>query len=117
MKEEIKEKWVAALRSGDYQQGTGYLHRTDGGQDQYCCLGVLCELAIADGIPVDVHKVPTGGYYQYGGKDSFLPREVIAWAGMEGNDDPEVHEDGSLSILNDTGHSFAKIADLIEENL
>ena len=32
-----KKKWVAALRSGRYMQGLGYLH--DHGT--YCCLGVL----------------------------------------------------------------------------
>lgn len=37
MDSKIKEQWVAALRSGKYKQGTGYLNR-DG---KFCCLGVL----------------------------------------------------------------------------
>jgi hypothetical protein len=38
MDKELKEKWVAALRSGEYQQGRYYLRSED---DRYCCLGVL----------------------------------------------------------------------------
>lgn len=39
----LTEKWVAALRSGDYRQGMGMLK--SGTQDmQYCCLGVLCDV-------------------------------------------------------------------------
>lgn len=34
-----KEKWIAALRSGNYKQGTGKLY--DSETDAYCCLGVL----------------------------------------------------------------------------
>jgi hypothetical protein len=40
VEELAKTKWVAALRSGKYRQGTGRLRTKDGG---YCCLGVLCE--------------------------------------------------------------------------
>jgi len=41
---ELKNKWLAALRSGDYVQGNTFLLK-DG---KYCCLGVLCELAAKD---------------------------------------------------------------------
>jgi hypothetical protein len=37
MNQVIKEKWVAALRSGEYKQTKGYLRNKKG----YCCLGVL----------------------------------------------------------------------------
>ncbi len=36
--QEIKDKWVAALRSGEYRQGTFQLKSQKG---YYCCLGVL----------------------------------------------------------------------------
>lgn len=39
MNKEIANKWAAALRSGDYPQGTGRLY--DG--KAFCCLGVLVE--------------------------------------------------------------------------
>ena len=49
MTEEQKERnrlWVKALRSGDYLQGDGQLHRTDTEPDEsFCCLGVACDIA------------------------------------------------------------------------
>lgn len=47
MKAELKAKWVEALRSGKYQQGTNYLKRTDTPNNEpvYCCLGVLCDIS------------------------------------------------------------------------
>lgn len=43
MDQELKAKWVAALRSGQYKQGDGCLH--DKASDTYCCLGVLLTVA------------------------------------------------------------------------
>ena len=37
----LKDKWIAALRSGKYKQGKGALQRNE----SFCCLGVLCEVA------------------------------------------------------------------------
>ena len=51
MKQEIKQQWITALRSGNYPQGRGYLRRIDDdGKEGYCCLGVLCELAVNAGV-------------------------------------------------------------------
>lgn len=39
---DLRDRWAAALRSGEYQQiRTGYLSSVDGD----CCLGVLCKIA------------------------------------------------------------------------
>lgn len=35
---ELVEKWLIALRSGEYKQGMGQLRSIN---DEYCCLGVL----------------------------------------------------------------------------
>lgn len=40
MKPSLKKKWVAGLKSGNFQQGPGYLVN----RDQFCCLGVLREV-------------------------------------------------------------------------
>ena len=40
MKKELIEQWIAALRSGEYQQGRERLK--DG--DNFCCLGVACDI-------------------------------------------------------------------------
>lgn len=44
-KEELKQDWLRALRSGEYDQGMGVL-RIDraGPRREHCCLGVLCEI-------------------------------------------------------------------------
>lgn len=56
---EFAEKWVAALRSGEYKQGTNYLFNES--KDSYCCLGVACvinnvdkNLLMSRGWPVDI---------------------------------------------------------------
>ena len=46
MNKEVKKKWVDALRSGEYAQGRSSLRD----HDEYCCLGVLCELAVKEGV-------------------------------------------------------------------
>lgn len=38
----FKEKWLKALRSGEYKQGQSELYN---GEDKYCCLGVACDVA------------------------------------------------------------------------
>lgn len=42
MKKKIAEKWVAALRNGNYKQTTYTYYQEE--DNSYCCLGVLCEL-------------------------------------------------------------------------
>lgn len=41
MDPKVKETWLAALRSGKFNQGRTALKDRN---DNYCCLGVLCEL-------------------------------------------------------------------------
>ena len=47
MKIELKQKWLAALRSGEYKQCTGSLSgiAMDDSGVGYCCLGVLAKVA------------------------------------------------------------------------
>lgn len=116
MNPSIKALWVAALRSGEYQQGMGQL-KTKGG---FCCLGVLCDLAAKEGV----------GYWNpyepifetdEGGAATFLPDAVQAWAGLPAGN-PGVMRDGdeliTLSALNDErGFDFTEIANVIEKQL
>lgn len=111
MKKEIMEKWVAALRSGEYKQTTGELKNFVG----HCCLGVLCELAVEEDI------VSYDPYFRsFEGTKSTLPRKVLSWANLKWSNPtiPETDHEGfniSLAELNDTGSSFEKIADIIEK--
>lgn len=89
MKQEIKDEWVKRLESGQYQQGQGHLRTED---DKYCCLGVLCEMAVEQGVIERWHRDydDGSGAWFYGEKsDSHLqstvdlPRPVQEWAGLE----------------------------------
>jgi hypothetical protein len=110
MKPEIKQKWVEALRSGDYKQTKGMLRRTTPEQS-YCCLGVLTDLYI---------KENNGNWNNYAGKTS-LTHSVKEWAGLKVNDPTLTRNHGNIIsciIANDKcGYGFNKIADLVEENL
>ena len=120
MNPEIKAQWVAALRSGEYKQGNEYLHRGD----TFCCLGVLCDLAIEAGAPeVKENRHPDGSISTYNGSESYLPSSVVEWAGLSCSDpflvfkSGEVNECHPVSDFNDCGATFDEIADLIEAQL
>ena len=122
MNPEIKERWLKALRSGEYKQGTGWL-QMDG---KYCCLGVLCAI-VADEIDLPVEErtdVTNATIVTYGRPndktDTDLPNKVVEYVGL-GSSDPvvEVATDykRTLSNLNDNGMTFLEIADIIEREL
>ena len=120
MNEDIKKKWLEALRSGKYQQGTGFLQK----EGRYCCLGVLCDLfAEDDDCDGEWVQAATGAmkFKPSGdpGRHDFLPVPVSEWADLEhGPYDPIIGEgDDTLSQLNDHGKTFKEIADVIEEHL
>ena len=51
MNPRIKDLWVKALQSGKYRQGQLRLIREQKTYGtEHCCLGVLCELALAEGV-------------------------------------------------------------------
>lgn len=113
MNQEIKWRWVEALRSDKYRQTTDALRRGE----RFCCLGVLCDLAVKDGIVTQY--VDEYHHYYYADQDAVLPAKVIEWAGVP-DSDPDVTCNGeatTLANLNDNGKSFAEIADLIEEQM
>lgn len=119
MKREIAKRWAEALTSGKYKQTKGRLQRTKpGGKGEpvgFCCLGVLCELAVADGVipPAYCPDHLSGG--MYGGLWSTLPDEVQEWAGAE-VDDPRLEPDHApASYLNDKeGKTFEELAEAIK---
>ena len=117
MDPKIKAWWLEALRSGEYKQGTGYLRRSD----KFCCLGVLCNLAVEAGAPkVEEDLLPTENVFIYNGSELVLPSSVMEWAGLNSSDPTLVVEIGGasdyhpVSYYNDSGLTFNVIADLIE---
>ena len=131
MKPEIKDKWLAALRSGEYLQGAHRLKRTDAdGQTAYCCLGVLCDLAVKEGVipePVNIDLINDNPVWSYGitgeGDDrdsswTTLPDSVQEWAGLHENDPVVGPSRLCISTYNDRhGLDFEDIADLIDRYL
>jgi hypothetical protein len=127
MNPEIKAQWVADLRSGQFEQGRGYLNM----EGKLCCLGVLCEQAVKAGVIEARPLEHDSAVIVYDGKSDTLPDSVVRWAGLpEGEGvtnprNPNVEVDDtsvSLAELNDgengwTRRTFGQIADLIEDQL
>lgn len=128
MKKEVLSKWIEALRSGDYTRGEGYLCRTDDdGDELHCCLGVLCELAIKDGVKITkAYRDEDETIVSFNDYQDFLPEEVATWAGLPHKNPSVEHLSGGdfedfeltepLSDLNDQGYSFQQIAEILETN-
>lgn len=132
MNTEVKEKWIAALRSGKYEQGSEKLRSVTG----YCCLGVLCDLYSQEqnqewefrGAFEEENTQPMD-YWYFDGQGEFLPETVREWAGLSiaspkvkvnvtGEDDEDDwFYNNEIANLNDSGYTFNALADLIEEQL
>ena len=111
MDPDIKKKWVAALRSGEYRQGTGKL-QTLGGTN--CCLGVLLRVQGQDVI--ELYRDEDGTFSFLNVEVSHVPLDFAAGLTLA--------QQGRLAKMNDGDrledvppHSFEQIADYIEKNL
>jgi hypothetical protein len=104
MKEALKKKWVAALRSGKFTQYTAGALVTHGGSEgaAHCCLGVLCAISPA---------VMKRAKFQYDTGGGYLPGKALEYAGFTAITQEE------LIKKNDNGTSFSRIATYIEKNL
>lgn len=98
MKKSVVNKWVKALRSGKYKQGTDHLKRNG----KYCCLGVLCSIT-------KMKNWKTMNYLSYN------IREQLGLNSDVGEFKNESTKE-SLAVLNDTGNDFNRIADIIERD-
>lgn len=125
MNQDIKQRWIDALRSGQYQQGTGCLRDA---QDRFCCLGVLCDLYVKEnaepGSEDDWEQGSEGDDYDYCLHDSagVLPKAVQQWAGLKTHNPAVRHHVGGgyltpISALNDNQLSFKAISLVIEKQL
>ena len=104
MNEVLRDKWVAALRSGKYEQSRGRLRTQNG----YCCLGVLCDVKDPNGWNQEndrwIHK------------DSF--REGSWYLSESLREEVGLTEECQVRLakLNDDGETFERIAQEIEKN-
>lgn len=102
----VKQKWVRALRSGEYEQGNGWL--ICGERRSYCCLGVLAEEMVPEFIrPVNESLQNLG----IDGSAGTLPDDLAIMFGLDRN------SQYTLAQMNDEGDCFLTIADWIEREL
>jgi len=123
---DIQEKWLLALESGDYRQGQGYLRTKD---DEYCCLGVACEV-----VGLDWEPSQNGEVLVTDGVAALAPKSVVNDLGLRDNyggfykplclqSDGELGRDVSelsvrslVDLNDDLGWDFETIATWIREN-
>jgi hypothetical protein len=109
---DIKEKWVAALRSKKYKQIKGQLTDHAGG---FCCLGVLAAECGKRGVTIDSLGDETQILPEYVNAKTF---NVLTQIFETPQDLPPETPQGMLIDMNDDrGYSFKKIATWIEKNL
>ena len=78
--EKRRELWVKALRSRKYEQGIDGLNIND---EFYCCLGVLCEVAMQNGLSLTKDDDTESEWVEYDGDAEQLPQAVADWVGLE----------------------------------
>lgn len=117
MNKQVKEAWLADLRSGRYRQGRESLKQRDGGRIKHCCLGVLCETYTRVVKDPKIATEWTDGErtgwtaWSFGGDESMPPKAVLGWAGLSSE---QAHD---LAEMNDEGAKFREIAKYIEQKL
>jgi hypothetical protein len=117
MNKELKQEWIEALRSGEYEQDTGELCGGSGDTGYtHCCLGVLAEIA---GVARD--RLMANDHLGKVGRDDLLG----PWDSGEEGEPMFSHGDESswttyqrrLAAMNDNGYTFRQIADYIEREI
>jgi hypothetical protein len=107
MNQEIKKRWVEALRSGRYAQTQNYL-RSSFSPNAFCCLGVLCDIVKSEVKGTwDVSycfTTPMTSVVMSG----FPPQAVMSLANLTHSKAEQ------LAKMNDAGKSFEEIAAVIE---
>lgn len=122
MNKEIKAKWVSALLSSEYEQGRGCL-RSRG--NKFCCLGVLCDIYVKEHKDAEWKTFNTSNSTLLN-QTALLPRKVADWAEIPLDLNSNSYQDRislkdkktltSFAVYNDSGRSFAEIAQIIETN-
>jgi len=115
MNTQIKDRWLEALRSGEYKKTTTVLKRfLKTVSPRYCCMGVLCNV-IKDDFPhaKDLIEQNDPNAFHNANKSKFaiLDQEALAFTGVNAD------QQRTLTSMNDKGASFERIANYIERKL
>lgn len=129
MNKEAVKRWTNELRTTNKKQGTEVLHSLDGEVEEYCCLGIACEL-FKDELDLKVNNEEY--LVTYNNMAGLLPWKVVDFLELAEADtidevdvlldspDLILRDDSNLrycglSALNDLyGLSFSQIADMID---
>jgi hypothetical protein len=129
----IVEEWIARLKSGDYKQGCGSLCTETKNGLKHCCIGVLCDVAIDKGHPLNKkigkdievrNACPASYHYWDVGNDTwprasdatYMPASLIQLLGRVFG--PDGIDALQLMTWNDkTRRPFAMIAQYLEARL
>ena len=115
MPKKLKEEWIKALRSGEYEQGKKRLRTLyRDGSEKFCCLGVLCDIGI-DGVWDDDTCIMPAERHAYDDHSIGVPSQADLIA--MGIGDPFDGTYFYLAEMNDEANSFDEIADWIEDNI
>lgn len=118
MNQEIKTKWIEALRSGEYVQTKNALKNQNG----FCCLGVLCDI-YAKSTETGAEWIPSKNCeteFTFLDRIGTPPTVVQNWSEMNSRtgylsgieNRSGITEE--LTVLNDFGFTFNQIADVIQ---
>lgn len=104
-----KKKWLKALRSRKYKQGTGELHCIN--EKTHCCLGVLCDIS-----KQLVTENENGSFISltntFDWNQSRLPDTIKKSYNISRDE-----EDKLINMNDDGNHKFYHIARWIERNM
>lgn len=105
MNEDLKQRWIAALESGDYPKSVGRLRDSVG----FCCLGVLGDLLIQEDHSYHWSQDAPRTYFLItpsGARGSCLEEIVLP-----------ISDQDSLAQINDQTDTFHDVTIWIKENL
>lgn len=102
--EQVWDLWIDTLESGKYKQTTGALKEGD----SFCCLGVLCDLAVKDGSRFRwtyFDHFTDDGFEEF---DDLPPDGILKYIGL-------LYDVDEVAELNDIdGLSFEEIAEYLK---
>jgi len=132
-KYELIRAWYKALKTTRKRQGVGALKQLNltNGKNEYCCLGILCEVAGLRGV--DTNELGLVSVYAFDGRTDTLPDSL---AKVIGNNNPllrvpkellnEIGEDPddeevygpffylAANLNDEEGFTFKQIADCVK---
>jgi len=108
MPKEIADKWIAALESGDFNQGKSRLGTAKEG---YCCLGLL--QVVVSGSVENPNMMGPSMEWLRDHNITFFSRGFL----KETNFPHCEREDDNFANINDIGVSFPEIAELLKDEI